>query len=79
MKMGSESIETIMRRWRILFPRFVARRKDRRLSKYVMIGELIEGADCVGGQEKEWVSSTTSELSRINADEWTTATQDERE
>ena len=39
------------------------------------------GADCVGGQEKEWMGCFLDDLSAlgINADQWTTAAQDEGE
>ena len=53
LKMGSESIEATLRRRRILFAGFVARMEDTRLPKYVMFGEMVGGAGCVGGQEKE--------------------------
>ena len=53
IKTGSESIEaTLRRRWWILFAGFVARMEDTRPPKCVMFGELVEGAGCVGGQEK---------------------------
>ena len=52
-KTGSVSIEATIRRRRILFAGFVARMEDTRLPKYVMFGELVDGADCVRGQEKE--------------------------
>ena len=42
------------RRW-ILFAGFVARMEDTRLPKYVMFGELVGGAGCVGSQEKKCV------------------------
>ena len=29
--------------------------EDTRLPKYVMFGELVGGAGCVGRQEKEWM------------------------
>ena len=65
IKTGSESIEATLRRRRILFAGFVARMEDTRLPKCVMFGELVEGAGCVGGHEKECMgcSWTTSELS----------------
>ena len=65
IKTGSESIEATLRRRRILFAGFVARMEDTRLPKRVMFGELVGGADYVGGQEKSgWGDSwTTSELS----------------
>ena len=53
MKTGSESIEAIIFRRRILFAGFLARMEDTRLSKYVMFGELVGGAGCVGGAEKK--------------------------
>ena len=53
IKTGSESIEATLRRRRILFAGFVARMEDTRLPKCVMFGELVGGAGCVGGQEKE--------------------------
>ena len=50
-----ESIEaTLHRRW-TLFAGFVARIEDTRLPKCVVFRELVGGAGCVGGQEKEWV------------------------
>ena len=66
IKTGSErSIEATLRKRRILFAGFVACMGDtRRLPKCAIIGELVGGAGCVGGQEKSgWgVSWTTSEL-----------------
>ena len=52
LKTGSESIEATLRKRRILFAEFVARMEDTRLPKCVMFGELVGGADCLGGQEK---------------------------
>ena len=65
MKTRSKSIETIMRRRRILLAGFVVHIDDTRLPKCVMFGELVEGAGCAGGMKKSaWgVSWTTSELS----------------
>ena len=39
------------------------------------------GAGCVGGQEKEWIGCLLDDLRAfgINADQWTTAAQDEGE
>ena len=81
IKTGSESTEVTLRGRRILFAGFVARMEDTRLPKCVMIGELVEGAGCVGGQEREWMRCFLDGLRAfgINADQWTTATQDERE
>ena len=54
VKTGSESIEATLRRRRISFVRFVARMEDTTQPKCVMFGEMVGGAGCVGGQEKEW-------------------------
>ena len=54
IKTGNESIDATLRRRRILFAGFVARMEDTRLPKCVMLGEMVGGAGCVGGQEKEW-------------------------
>ena len=51
-KTESESIEAVMRRRRILFAGFVARKEDTRLPNCVVFGELVGGAICVGGQGK---------------------------
>ena len=62
IKTGSESIEaTLRRRWN-LFAVFVARVEDARLLKCVMVGELVGGAGCVGGQEKEWMGCFLDDL-----------------
>ena len=81
VKTGSESIEATLRRRRILFAAFVARMEDTRLPKCVMFGEMMGGAGCVGGQEKEWMRCFLDDLRAfgINADQWTTAAQDEGE
>ena len=46
-----------------------------------MFGEMVGGAGCVGGQEKEWTACFLDYLRAfgINADQWTTAAQDEGE
>ena len=74
-KTGSESIEATLRRRRILFAGCVARMEDTRLPKCVVFGELVRGAGCVGGQEKEWMRCFLDHLRAfgINADQWTTA------
>ena len=81
VKTGSESIEAALRRRRILFAGFMARMEDTRLPKCVMFGEMVGGAGCVGGQEKEWMVCFLDDLKAfgINADQWTTAAQDEGE
>ena len=83
MKTRSESIEATLRRRRILFAGFVVRMEDTRLPKCVMFQELVGGAGCVGGQEKEWMGMgcflDDLRAFGINADQWTTAAQDEGE
>ena len=79
IKTGSESTEATLRRRRILFAGFVARMEDTRLSKCVMFGELVGGAGCMEGKEKEWMWCFLDDLRTfgINGDQWTTAAQDE--
>ena len=81
VKTGSDSIEATLHRRRILFAGFVARMEDTRLPKCVTFGEMVGGAGCVGGQEKEWMGCFLDDLRAfgINADQWTTAAQDEEE
>ena len=54
---------------------------DTRLPKCVMFGEIVGGAGCVGGHEKEWMGCFLDDLRAfgINADQWTAAAQDEGE
>ena len=55
--------------------------EDTRLPKCVMFVEMVGGADCVEGQEKEWMERFLDDLRAfgINTDQWTTAAQDEGE
>ena len=55
--------------------------EDTRLPKYVVFGEMVGGAGCVGGQEKEWMRCFLDDLRAfcINTDQWTTAPRDEGE
>ena len=83
---SSESIEATLHRRRVLFAGFVAHMDDARLPQVVrecvMLGDLLRGAGCVGGQEKEWMGCFLDDDLRtfgINADQWTTAAQDEGE
>ena len=64
-----------------MFAGLVARTEDTRLLQYVMFGEIVGGADCVGRQEKEWMRCFLDDLRAfgINADQWTTAAQGEGE
>ena len=55
--------------------------EDTKPPKCVMFGEMVGGAGCVGGQEKEWMGCLLDDLRAfgINADQWTTAAPDEGE
>ena len=55
--------------------------EDTRLPKCVMVGEMVGGAGCAGGQKKECMRCFQDDLRAfgINADQWTTAVQDEGE
>ena len=55
--------------------------EDTRLPICVMLEELVEGVGYVGGQGKEWMGCFLDDLRAfgINADQWTTAAQYERE
>ena len=55
--------------------------EDTRLPKCVMVGEMVGGAGCAGGQKKECMGCFLNDLRAfgINADQWTTAAQDEGE
>ena len=71
IKIGSQSTEVTLRRRRILFAGFVARMDNTRLPKCVMFGDLMGGAGCVGGQNKEWLGCFLDDLRElgINADQ----------
>ena len=75
MKTGSECIEAITRRRRILYAGFVASMVDTRLPKCVVFGEQTEGAGYVGGRETNWAGYLLDDLRAfgINADQWMTA------
>ena len=65
-----------------MFAGFVSRMENTRLPKYVMLGELVAGAGCVGEQEKEWMGGFLDDDLRafaISPDQWTTAAQEEGE
>ena len=63
-----------------MFAGFVARMEDTRRPKCVVFGELVGGAGCEGGQEKEWMGCFLDlRAFGINTDQWTTAAQGEGE
>ena len=51
------------------------------MPKCMVFGELVGGAGCVGGQEKEYTGYFLDDLRAfgINVDQWTTAAQDKGE
>ena len=51
LRKDSESVETTVRRRRILFAGFVARMGEERLPRRVMFGEMLGGKGYSGGQE----------------------------
>ena len=55
-------MEATSRRRQILFAGFVVRMEDTKLPKCVMFGEMVRGAGCVGGQEKEWMEYFLNDL-----------------
>ena len=67
-----------MRRMRILFAGFMARMEDTSLPKFVMFGELVGDAGCVGRQENGWMGCFLGDLRPfgINANQWATVAQD---
>ena len=64
-----------------MFAGFVVPMEDTTLPKCLIFGELVGGAGCVAGQEKEWMGCFLDDFRAfgINADQWTTAVQDEWE
>ena len=81
VKTRSESIETTLRKRRILFAGWVARMEDTRLPKCVMFGELVGGAGFAGGQGKGWMGYLLDDLKvfSIHPDMLTIAVQYEGE
>ena len=53
--------------------------EDTKLPKCVIFGEMVGGGGCIGGKEKECMECSLDDLRAfgINADQWTTAAQDE--
>ena len=81
MKTGSERIEAIPRKRRIVFAGSVARMEETRLPKCAMFGELVGGTVSSGEQKMEWMGCLQDDLRvfGIKIDQWTTAAQDEGE
>ena len=62
LKTNSESVETTVRRRRILFAGFVACMGEERLPRRVMFGEMLEGKGYSGGQEWDWMKDLEEDL-----------------
>ena len=62
-KTASESMEAIVRKRRILFAGFVARKGEERLPQRVMFGEFVGGKGYSGGQEKDWMAHLKEDMS----------------
>ena len=61
-KTDSESVETAVRRRRILFAGFVARMGEERLPRSVMFGEMLGGNGYSGGQEWDLMKDLGEDL-----------------
>ena len=56
LRTDSESVETMVRRRRILFAGLLARMGEERLPRRVMFGEILGGKGYSGGQEWDWMN-----------------------
>ena len=77
LRTDSESIETTVRRRRILFAGFVTRMGEERLPKRVMFGEMVGGKGYSGGQEWDWMRYLEEDLKEfgIKLEGWREAAQ----
>ena len=62
LRTDSESVETTVRRRRILFAGFVARIGEERLPRRGLFGEMFGGKGYSGGQEWDWMKDLEEEL-----------------
>ena len=62
LRTDSESVETTVRRRRVLFTGFVARMREERLPRKVMFGEILGGKGYSGGQEWDWMKGLEEDL-----------------
>ena len=62
LRTDSESVETTVRRRRILIAGFVERMGEERLPRRVMFGEMLQGKGYSGGQEWDWIKDLEEEL-----------------
>ena len=77
LRTDSESVETTVRRRRILFAGFVARMREERLSRRVMFGEMLGGEGYSGGQAWHWMEDLEEDLKAfgIKFEGWCEAAQ----
>ena len=62
LRTNSESVETTVRRRRILFAGFVEHMGEERLPRRVIFGEMLGGKDYSGGQEWHWIEELGEDL-----------------
>ena len=76
-KTASESIDTIVRKRRILFAGIVAHIGEERLPQRVIYGELVGGKGYSGGQDKDWLVYLKEDMSvfAMAFEEWRKAAQ----
>ena len=77
LRTDSESVETTVRRRRILFAGFVACMGEERLPRRVMFGEMLGGKGYSGGQERGWMKDLEEDLKAfgIKFEGWREAAQ----
>ena len=77
LRADSESVETTVRRRRILFAGFAARMGEERLPRRVMFGEMLGGKGYSGGQEWDWMKDIEEDLKAfgIKFEGWREAAQ----
>ena len=70
-KTAFESIESRVRKRRILFAGFVTRMREERLPQRVLFAELVGGKGYSGGQEKDWMVHLKEDMSAFGTKlEW---------
>ena len=62
LRTDSESVETTVRRRRMLFAGFVARMGEERLPRRVIFGEMLGGKGYSRGQELDWMKDLEEDL-----------------
>ena len=62
LRADTESVETTVRRRRMLFAGFAARMGEERLPRRVMFGEMLGGKGYSGVQERDWMKDLEEDL-----------------